>query len=302
MNDYTIAGLRFRIEGETSDLMRFGLNGFAPFVSAAEAEADCIMRLDVECDSGMFGRAETLGMYDLSEADAECRFARCDTGHLLQIVRHAQPDRPVMLHKEYGRGYVIGNPLVGGRADMPLLRFGLWTMAALTMVDRRAIAIHSSAIVYRGEAVLFLGESGTGKSTHTRLWRENIDSARLLNDDSPVIRITEDAAAGESVVAYGSPWSGKTPCYKNECYPVRAICRLSQAPHNRIERLSAIRSIGALLPSCPPAFAHDAELQDKQCRTLSDIIGRVPVYGLECLPNADAALLACKTIFGIQET
>ena len=69
------------------------------------------------------------------------------------------------------------------------------------------------------------------------------------------------------------------------------------APHNRIERLSTIRSIGALLPSCPPAFAHDAELQDTLCRTLSDIIERVPVYRLECLPDADAALLACKTVF-----
>lgn len=297
MNDYTIAGLRFRIEGDTSDLAALGLDGFAPFATTSGAEADCTMRLDVECGSSIFGRAETLGMYDLSEADAECRFARCDTGHLLQIVRRAQPDRPVMLHKEYGRGYVVGNPLAGCRADLPLLRFGLWTMAALTMAGRRAVAIHSSAIVYRGQAVLFLGESGTGKSTHTRLWRENIDSARLLNDDSPIIRIVEDADGGEAVVAYGSPWSGKTPCYKNESYPVRAICRLSQAPHNRIERLSTIRSIGALLPSCPPAFAYDAELQDTLCRTLSDIIERVPVYRLECLPDADAALLACKTIF-----
>lgn len=90
MNDYTIAGLRFRIEGHTSDLATLGLDGFAPFATTSGTEADCTMRLDVECDSSIFGRAETLGMYDLSEADAECRFARCDTGHLLQIVRRAQ--------------------------------------------------------------------------------------------------------------------------------------------------------------------------------------------------------------------
>ena len=53
------------------------------------------------------------------------------------------------------------------------------------------LAIHSSCIVYRDKAVLFLGESGTGKSTHTRLWRENIPEAVLLNDDSPMIRVED---------------------------------------------------------------------------------------------------------------
>ena len=138
--------------------------------------------------------------------------------------------------------------------------------------------------------MLFLGESGTGKSTHTRLWRENIEGAHLLNDDSPIIR--------SSAVAYGSPWSGKTPCYRNLHYPIAAIVRLSQAPHNRMRRLSALEALGALLPSCPPSFAYDEELQDAICETLSQLISTVPVYHLECLPNVEAAQLSYSTIFG----
>ena len=193
----------------------------------------------------------------------------------------------------------------------------------------RAVAIHSSVISLNGGAVLFLGESGTGKSTHTRLWREHIPGAELLNDDSPIVRIvqtadadpicgavqnpanapaaaaeTPDASAATTgapkpqAMVFGAPWSGKTPCYRNVCQPIRAIVRLSQAPHNRIRRLRAIEAIGALLPSCPPSFAHDETLEDAVCATVSAVVAQVPVYHLECLPDAAAAELACRTIFG----
>lgn len=94
------------------------------------------------------------------------------------------------------------------------------------------VAIHSSCIVYQNKAVLLLGESGLGKSTHTRLWQEHIDGAFLLNDDSPIIQIE-----GGKVWAYGSPWSGNTPCYKTERYELKGCVRLSQAPYNHIKKM-----------------------------------------------------------------
>ena len=141
---------------------------------------------------------------------------------------------------------------------------------------------------------MFLGESGTGKSTHTRLWRENIAGATLLNDDSPFVGVSDGR-----IVAYGSPWSGKTPCYKNESYPIRAIVRLSQAPNNQMRRLRSLQAIGALLPSLPPAFAFDEGLEDGVMNVLSAVVSKVPVYHLECLPNSEAAQLSHDTIFGL---
>ena len=149
-------------------------------------------------------------------------------------------------------------------------------------------------IACHGEAVLFLGESGTGKSTHTRLWREHIAGARLLNDDSPIVSVRND-----EIRVYGSPWSGKTPCYHNVRLPVAAVVRLSQAPENRIRRLRPIEALGALLPSVPPAFARDERLQDALCDIVSQTIARIPVYHLSCLPDAAAARLAHDTVFGI---
>ncbi|MFR7603666.1 MAG: hypothetical protein ACLUYV_08260 [Alistipes shahii] len=173
-----------------------------------------------------------------------------------------------------------------------LFRFGVWILFNIAALPLGAVAFHSSVIRYRGRGVLFLGESGTGKSTHTRLWREHIPGAELLNDDSPIIRATDSEA-----LVHGSPWSGKTPCYRNESCPIAAVVRLSQAPHNRIRRLRLIESIGALLPSAPPAFARDERLSDDTCGLLSRLIAQVPVYHLECLPDAAAAQLACRTVF-----
>ena len=93
---------------------------------------------------------------------------------------------------------------------------------------------------------------------------------------------------------FGSPWSGKTPCYRNESYPIAAFVRLAQAPHNRIARLPVVRAIGALLPSCPPAFAYDAQLQDNICDTLSQLIARVPVYQLEAFLRGIDAAIRCQ--------
>lgn len=161
-------------------------------------------------------------------------------------------------------------------------------------VPYQTVAIHTSTIVCRGRAVLFLGESGTGKSTHTRLWRENIEGVMLLNDDSPIVRIIN----GQPWV-WGSPWSGKTPCYKKECYPLAACVRLSQAPFNKIRKLTVKEAYGALHPSCPPAFSYDEFLYDHICEVLDAVLTNVPVYHLACLPDADAARLSYKTIFGI---
>lgn len=159
-------------------------------------------------------------------------------------------------------------------------------------LPKHTLAIHSSCIVYQGQAVLFLGESGTGKSTHTRLWREHLPGAVLLNDDSPMIRV-EDG----KVWAYGSAWSGKTPCYKNERYELKACVRLSQAPFNRIRKLSVLQAYGAIHPSCAPEFAYDDTLYDWVSGTISEILSVVPCYHLECLPDRDAALLSCQTLF-----
>ena len=279
--DYVIGGHRLRAEGDVLIAALAALPGFAPF-KAVEGG----MPMGVFAMSGSPAPEMAALLYMIEIDDVLWRFGRHAEGYLLEI---SSPQRGT-LHL-----WTAGNTaFLAGSLEERLLHFACWIGYGLLAISRQTLSLHTSAIVYRDHAVLFLGESGTGKSTHTRLWRENIEGAFLLNDDSPFVRIVN----GKPYV-YGSPWSGKTPCYRNECYPIAACVRLSQAPYNKIKRLSVLQAYASLHPSCPPAFAYDETLYDMVSRLLDTLLSQVPVFHLACLPNAEAAHLSCKTIFGL---
>lgn len=289
--EYIVAQYRIRTTGNFSDIVACGVKGFAPFTVEADATQSATLDLYTECniDKSAFNSLAELSRFGFEEEVAECALYRHSSGYLFEMVKGSEL---YLFAKEDNNPRVESNYGLYSKVDASLLRFGLWMMFGLCTVPLGAIAIHSSVLVKDDFAVLCLGESGTGKSTHTRLWREHIDGTTLLNDDSPIIRMVDGVPT-----AFGSPWSGKTPCYRNLSYPIRGFMRLSQAPHNKIRRLSVLEAIGALLPSCPPAFAFDDSLQDALCNTLSDMIATASVYHLECLPDAAAAQTAYNTIF-----
>ena len=304
--EYTIAGLRLSLPGTLIN-RHFG-RALQPFASACPGTPD--LTLDAGTEVTPLPDYRELHSFEFTDADADCRFGADADGYLLEMTPR-DGSAPARFRMAYGATTAQSD--ITPEHNPALFRFGLWTMFNIAALERRAVAVHSSVISLDGRAVLFLGESGTGKSTHTRLWREHIPGARLLNDDSPIIRIAPEGAAEaasapaadtipalQGVLACGSPWSGKTPCYRNESCPITAVVRLSQAPHNHIRRLRPIEAIGALLPSAPPAFARDERLSDDTCGLLSRLIAQVPVYHLECLPDAAAAQLSCDTVFNRQ--
>lgn len=153
------------------------------------------------------------------------------------------------------------------------------------------LLMHASVVRKDGYGYLCLGVSGTGKSTHTSLWLRHIEGTDLMNDDNPVVRCFADG----TVTVYGSPWSGKTPCYRNVSAPVGAFLQLRQAPYNKISRESVIKSLASLLPSCS-VMKWDKLNYTSVCDTVSSIMERIPVYLLECLPDEAACRLSYETI------
>ena len=228
-----------------------------------------------------------LDTFDFTDANAICRLYKCSDGHLFTMTR--EEITPCAFYIPTS-GVVRCNFAEGD--DRSLARFGLWIVFNLRASAHGVLAIHSSVLMHDGGAVLCLGESGTGKSTHTRLWREHIPGTELLNDDSPFLALCDD-----EVRVFGSPWSGKTPCYRNLDLPIRGFLRLSQAPVNEIRKLSTLQAYGALQPSMPPSFAYDSELFDRVNKLLSVLLRQTPVYHLRCLPNREAAELARQTLY-----
>ncbi len=156
--------------------------------------------------------------------------------------------------------------------------------------SQETLLAHASVVKYQGKGYMFLGKSGTGKSTHSSLWLKYIEGAELLNDDNPAIRIQD----GQAVVS-GTPWSGKTPCYRNEVLPLGGIVRLKQAPENRIGRLGVLNSFAALMPSCS-CMKWDHDSVSAVHKTLEQVVMRVPVYGLDCRPDEEAARVCREAI------
>lgn len=224
--------------------------------------------------------------YDFEFEDVRGKFCCTKDGHKLILKPHDREALVMWCRK--GENVVC----FCGNWEIRLCRFAVWAGFGLMTLKYETLAIHGSCIVCNDKAVIFLGESGTGKSTHTRLWKEYVPGAKLLNDDSPIIRIEDN-----KVWAYGSAWSGKTACYINKRYKLAACVRLSQAPHNKIKRLSVVHAYGALHPSCAPVFAYDELLYDYISCTIGKILSIIPIYHLECLPNKDACILSYKTLF-----
>lgn len=154
-----------------------------------------------------------------------------------------------------------------------------------------AVSLHAAAVTLGGRAYLFMGRSGTGKSTHAALWQRCFTGCRLLNDDTPTVRLAPDGRP----VAYGTPWSGKTPCYKNESAPVGGIVRLRQAEANRFERSEEVDAFVDVLPGCA-VVPDSTALRDALCATLLALTSAVTVGRLDCRPDEEAARLCAAAL------
>ena len=104
-----------------------------------------------------------------------------------------------------------------------------------------------------------------------------------MNDDNPIVRVIDNQA-----FIYGSPWSGKTPCYRQVKAPLGAITRIDRAQENSIEKLPPIEAFASFLPSCS-TMKWDKDIFNNICNTVTKVVELVGIYTLHCLPNEEAA-------------
>ena len=151
------------------------------------------------------------------------------------------------------------------------------------LLDFDGMMLHSSAVVMDGRAYLFTANSGTGKSTHTRLWRQVFgDRAVMVNDDKPFLKLTETG-----VLACGSPWSGKHGLDTNITVPLQGICILERGKENQIHRISSEEALPMLLHQsyCPLAPEKRTRFEE-QVRFLAET---VPLWHMYCNMDPSAA-------------
>lgn len=283
-----VANHVFRVEGAAESEMLRSLPGFPVFVVDDNQEPEWCVRFG--CQIQKPESYTELYNFNFELDIVTCSWGKADDGTYYFLMDSHEEGQP-QVRMRYHFGSNVVEATQGGTPMM--LRFAMWMALGILSCSSKMVLIHSSTIVHQNRAVLFLGESGTGKSTHTRLWLKHIPDAHLLNDDSPVISIQDG-----KVYAFGSPWSGKTHCYHQLQFPLAAAVRLSQAPYNKIRRLSIIEAFSSIQPSFPPALAQDEKFLDLMVDMLSEVLMQVPVYHLECLPDEAAAWTSHDAIFG----
>ena len=160
----------------------------------------------------------------------------------------------------------------------------------------KALKMHASVTELNGEALLFMGVSGTGKSTHSRLWHQYVPGSTLLNDDEPIVRIFP----GGEVRVYGAPWSGKTPCYRNEWAHVAAFVHLHQAPHNQLTQEKALQAINSMIISVG-VLRSDKKNKQQILDNIIEVLNLVPLYRLDCLPDKGAVELTYNLLKSLTE-
>ena len=152
--------------------------------------------------------------------------------------------------------------------------------------------LHASAVVYEGGAYLFSAPSGTGKSTHTALWRELFPGSYILNDDKPVLQ-----PGPEEVTVWGTPFAGKANLQVNRGVPLKGICFLKQDTENHIRPVTDAQALSLLLNNTwRPKNSHDMALLLDMA---GQVITRTNVYELFCTTEPEAAMLSYRTMKGM---
>lgn len=194
---------------------------------------------------------------------------------------------------DYTEGKLIFASNISLKGKNYLLNNAIMLQYALAVARKNTVLFHGAVVEYKGKGFMFLGESGTGKSTHARLWQTYNEGTSLLNDDNPVVKIFEKE---KKALVYGSPWSGKTPCYKNRQIPLEGIVVLEQAPYNKMKQLKGVEAYIPIKGSIS-GKRWDAKLADGLYFTENFLSAHIPVWLLKCLPDKEAAKLSLKHVY-----
>lgn len=160
------------------------------------------------------------------------------------------------------------------------------------LLEFSGFCIHSSGIMFQKKAFLFSGPSGTGKTTHTKLWQQHFgkDSVQIINDDRPAVRKAKDC-----FLAYGTPWSGTSPVNINVSAQLGAIIFLKQGITNRIRSLSVKEALKWLIYQATFSQRNPKKCE-KAIALLENIINEVPLYELTCTISEQAVETVYKKL------
>lgn len=177
-------------------------------------------------------------------------------------------------------------------SDSYLETLAVYRQIAEHMIESDTLLFHGSVVSVDGTGYLFTAKSGTGKSTHTRLWREYFgERAVMVNDDKPLLEVTENG-----VIVYGTPWDGKHHLSNNVAVPLKAICILGRAEKNHIEKITTSTALPMLIQQSYRSA--NAEKMKKILKIINGISEKVSLYKAGFNMEIESAEMAYNVMKG----
>jgi len=184
---------------------------------------------------------------------------------------------------------IEGIPIVD-YPDPYLETLAVYRKIATKMLDYDTFLMHGAVVAVGDKAWIFTASSGTGKTTHIKLWLDNIPGSYVVNGDKPLIHI------GDECTVYGTPWAGKEGMNKNMGVKLCGIVILNRGIENSIEKVPMTKILPTLIQqSYRPKDKTDLE---KTLSLLSRMGKKIPMYQLYCNMDPDAALTAYSVLNG----
>ena len=206
-------------------------------------------------------------------------------------VEISQPDIDFEREKSARENIIEGHEIIN-YSDGYLEELAVYRKIAEKMPEFDTFLFHGSAISVDGEGYIFTAASGTGKSTHAKLWCDFLkDKAVMVNDDKPLIKITEDSA-----IVYGTPFNGKHRRGNNISVPLKAICILERSKVNHILEITPQNAYNTLLQQTYRPV--NVISMKKTLQLLEKLKRLVRFYRLACNMDIEAAEISYNAMKG----
>ena len=288
---FSIAELTIKLIFKEDGLNNLSLlPSFSPFEIAEPSKEDNLFELTIDDKTAPIAKSERVRIKTIDTGNGNIIVDQTNDGRHQFIIKDINGNSCCLLIAN--KKFSVCQCALNGNYDMRSFGLNNAIMIAFAFASCKynTLLIHASLVRQNGYGYAFIAKSGTGKSTQVSMWLKHLPNCDLMNDDNPIIRIIDNVP-----VIYGSPWSGKTPCYRNIKAHLGAITQIDRAPQNSIDRLFPIDALVNFIPACS-SIRWDENIYDDIIRNITQVIEKTPFYILHCLPNKEAAVICNKTI------
>ncbi len=290
ISTYRIADFLCKIMMVPSEKNHLGfLPSFVPFRVKDEEDGELLFTLRVDDSLRPFGEGTCERIRTFENENGDIVVDEHHDGHYQFVIKNMLGKSCCLLQAD--KNFTSCQCALKGNPNMRTygLNSALMMTFAFAACRRNTLLIHASTVRKDGIAYAFTAKSGTGKSTHVAQWMKALTGCDIVNDDNPVVRLMPQP------ILFGSPWSGKTPCYRNIRVSLGAVVKVNRAEENRVEPSETVDSFITLLTACA-TMKWDSEIYRAICATVKSFVEHIPMYNLYCLPNEQSALVCFNAL------